>query len=69
MIKVICSFKKLDGPRVDGGWVIQFDIPEMCYDKIKDLPYLAGKNIILEIKEEIQNDGNAQGLAQGGDKK
>lgn len=60
MIKIICSFRKIDGPRVDGGWVIQFDVPEVLYDQIKELPNLRGKNIVLEIKEYINDNGNLE---------
>jgi len=69
MIKVICSFKKLDGPRADGGFVIQFDVSETFYDKIANLPALIGKNIVLEINNYIDNNGNTQRIIQEGDTK
>jgi hypothetical protein len=59
-MKIICSFRKLNGPRVDGGWVIQFDVPEVLYHQIKDLPLLDGKNLVVNIDEYIDDNGNSQ---------
>lgn len=54
MSKIFCTFRKLDGPRVDGGFVISFDVPEVLWNQIKDLPLYQGKNLVMELT--INND-------------
>lgn len=57
-MKIFCQLRKIDGPRVDGGYVIQFDVPEVLWGQIKELPMLRNKNLIMELKinEELERD-------------
>lgn len=51
-IRFIADKVKLVGPKVDGGFTVTFEVGEYEWPKIKDLPDLNGKIIVVEVKEE-----------------
>jgi len=38
--------------RTDKGWRVEFDVPEIDYDKIKDIPKLQDKVLIITVELE-----------------
>lgn len=42
------------GPKVDGSYVVTFEVGEYEYDNIKELPLLNGKTLIVEVKTDEQ---------------
>ena len=52
MIDFIADKVLLRGPKIDGSWVITFEVGEYMYQKIKDLPTLNGKNIKVVVENE-----------------
>lgn len=46
------TFKTFGGPRVDGGYVIQFDVPGALWPEIAALPTFAEKSLILTVQED-----------------
>ena len=51
------NFRKMDGPRIDGGYVVQFDIPEICAADLMQL--IALKNKMLDISWEVIEEGKS----------
>ncbi len=41
---------KIAGPKIDGSYSITFEVGEYEYDKIKDIPKLNGKAIVVEVR-------------------
>ncbi len=44
---------KIMGPKVDGGFVVSFDLGEYTYDQIKELPNLNGKIIKVSVEDKL----------------
>jgi len=40
------------GPRVDGSYVLSFEIGEYEYDDVKDIPKMNGKMVTVEVKDD-----------------
>lgn len=41
--------------RSDKGWRVEFDVPQIEYDNIKDLPKLDDEILIISVKQSGEN--------------
>lgn len=52
----------INGPRMDGGYRVSFDVGEYQYNQIKDLPLLNGKILVVAVVqgEEFRKKGKEE---------
>ena len=67
-IYFIADKVKLNGPKVDGGYSVTFEVGGYIWDQIKELPRVNGETIVVAVMtEEVkkkENDSLVEDLPQ-----